>query len=167
MGNTDSAGAGAKPAKATVVRASASADEKATAVKRGKSADNAAPPDGPAADERECSRQLNCLWTTAHIGLSVSVLNDMVAAFANAPKPVASVVCLLPLRVDGSPARQTCGGLRGIRCAALRCPSRRPIRLYGVACRAGTPLVNCWLDPSARSCGGAAPLRGPGRLSTT
>jgi hypothetical protein len=39
----------------------------------------------PALTERECSRQLNALWTTASIGLPIPVLNYIVAAFAAAP----------------------------------------------------------------------------------
>jgi hypothetical protein len=44
-------------------------EEKGPAAKRSKSTDDAAPPTGPAASERDCSRQLNWLWSTARVGL--------------------------------------------------------------------------------------------------
>jgi hypothetical protein len=47
---------------------------------------DAAPPIGPALNERECSRQLNWLWTTARIGLPVSDLNAVIAAYVAAAK---------------------------------------------------------------------------------
>ena len=78
------AGGGAGPG-ATSSSAEVVADAK-SAVKGAADLDIPSVPVGPAANERECCRQLNWLWTSARIGLPINELNAIIAAFVAAPK---------------------------------------------------------------------------------
>jgi hypothetical protein len=100
-----------------------------------------------------CARALDALWTTAHVGLSLSVLNVLVASFVASQKPVAPLVRPLPFRPQLMPGPFVFGSELWWVEEDTLCSTPLPVAASDPVVRRRVPranmsVVRCWLDPS-------------------